>query len=633
MVIDDKQRVIGKIVSINSDRFSVELLSGLKNFTINGFDDIHQFAQINSYVIVPFQTYYIVAEVTSIREKEMGPVTVSQKEQELSKVLSAKYLEVLPIGTIKNKDFIFGVSVFPTLYSDVLYVKDDELDAIFEIKDSALNVDGHEPSANPPTRLQSLEIGTSAVFQNYKVRVDIDKFFGGHSAVLGNTGSGKSCTVASIVQTLFKKEDFSAIGASFIVFDVNGEYEQAFSGLKETNSDIDTKVFNIESGFYLPHYFLNIDEWALLLNASEKTQLPILRNALGFSTLFSGENAGFVNIKNHILASCILLTYESSDSPVSKYQKIQALLRKGSFEQGIDRGYSGQYGNFNSSSAEANFIENIGSHLCEEAFEIPNYKNLKFGFEELIEYLEIAILYEESHGNKQIRDYCSSLITRVKTLRERDEYEFIRGDNGCESIDAFIKKLLGLDENSKTSQITIINLNSADDEIVEVLSSVITRLIFDKLRTMSPRNQFPVNLILEEAHRYLSYDSTKSFTKASRIFDRVAKEGRKYGLFFLISSQRPSELSKTVLSQCNNFIVHRIQNPEDLSHIRQITPHISETTLKKLPSIPNQHALVFGGAVNLPTLVKINKATPLPNSDNNQVSSNWFVRKDKRFVY
>lgn len=166
---------------------------------------------------------------------------------------------------------------------------------------------------------------------------------------------------------------------------------------------------------------------------------------------------------------------------------------------------------------------------------------------------------------------------------------------------------------------------------MEIISAVITRLIFDALRKVEPRNQFPINLVLEEAHRYIAYDSKRTFLRANQIFDRVAKEGRKYGLFLLISSQRPSELSKTVLSQCNNFIVHRIQNPDDLSHIRQITPHISETTLKKLPSIPTQHALIFGSAVNIPTLFKVNEANPKPKSDNNEISKNWFVCKDKKF--
>ncbi len=153
-------------------------------------------------------------------------------------------------------------------------------------------------------------------------------------------------------------------------------------------------------------------------------------------------------------------------------------------------------------------------------------------------------------------------------------------------------------------------------------------MIYDATKALPVRNSYPINLILEEAHRYISGRSSSSFLKANHIFDSIAKEGRKFGLLLLISSQRPSELSKTVLSQCSNFIVHRIQNPEDLSHIRQITPHISETILRRMPSIPTQHALVFGHAVNLPATFKVNTADPLPKSDNNQISKNWFKPKN-----
>lgn len=255
-----------------------------------------------------------------------------------------------------------------------------------------------------------------------------------------------------------------------------------------------------------------------------------------------------------------------------------------------------------------------------------------FEFNLLGEALELAILYEEAHGNNQIRNYCASLITRFKSLQNREDFDFIK-ERITISANEYVKKLFGINGAKKKTQITIIDLNSAEDEIVEIISAVLTRLIFDTLRIASPRNQFPVNLVLEEAHRYIAYDSKRTFLRANQIFDRVAKEGRKYGLFFTISSQRPSELSKTVLSQCNNFIVHRIQNPDDLAHIRQITPHISETTLKKLPSIPTQHALIFGNAVNIPALFKVNDANPLPNSDNNEISKNWFIDKGTNITF
>lgn len=637
MIIDDKKRVIGKIVSINSDRFTVELLSGLKNFNVNGYDDVHYFAQINSYVIVPYQDYYIVSEVLSVREKDSSIISNSEKEQELNKAYSTKQLDVLPIGTIKkDKDgkqkFDFGASVYPTLYSDVLYIKDQELDTIFNVTNVEENVDENN------TKLNALEIGKSAIFEDYSIKINIDKFFGGHSAVLGNTGSGKSCTISSIIQTLFSKENFSAIGATFVFFDVNGEYKQAFEKLNEHNDDIEvyyTSLDDTDNPFNMPHYLFNIEEWELLLQASEKTQLPILRNALGLVTLFSIENGQestkYQSIKNHILASCILETYNSGESPVSKYQKIQALFNRGNFGTYTQiTGYSHQYGNFNSTSNEEVFLSTMNSCIVDEKFEIPYFKeDVKFYFEALGEALDMAILYEEAHGNRQIRNFCSSLITRFKTLQNREDFDFIKKKEVISSNE-YVKKLFGIDANKKKTQITIIDLNSAEDEIVEITSAVITRLIFDTLRKAEPRNTFPVSLVLEEAHRYIAYDTKRTFLRANQIFDRVAKEGRKYGLFFTISSQRPSELSKTVLSQCSNFIVHRIQNPDDLQHIRQITPHISETTLKKLPSIPTQHALIFGSSVNIPTLFKVNDANPLPNSDNNHISHNWFIAKDTK---
>jgi DNA helicase HerA-like ATPase len=133
-----------------------------------------------------------------------------------------------------------------------------------------------------------------------------------------------------------------------------------------------------------------------------------------------------------------------------------------------------------------------------------------------------------------------------------------------------------------------------------------------------------VHLLLEEAHRYIANTPSRYAIDASHIFERIAKEGRKYGLFLIAASQRPSELSKTVLSQCSNFVIHRIQNPDDLSQIRQMTPFISDAVLKRLPSLPKQHALIFGTSVNLPTTFRVRNAVPLPKSDDAKIRDLWF---------
>lgn len=647
MTKEDKQRVIGKVVAINSDRFSVELLSGLDNFNVSGFDDIHYFAQLNSYVIVPYQNYYIVAEVAGVREKDLNVPFSNPTDQILSKIQAGKFLEVLPIGTIKtNKDnefnFEFGVSVYPTLYSDVLYIKEQELDTIFKtnkIKEKSCqnNEDCKNGNCQCKERYISLPIGKSTIFPDYDVKIDIDKFFGSHSAVLGNTGSGKSCTIASMLQRLYKFDEYSATGSTFIFFDVNGEYRQAFEKIKEHNANIDLRNFIIDEiseadkgqveKFVLPHWFLNIDEWALLLKASEKSQLPILRNALGFTQNLTEE------VLHHIYACSIMYVYENWESPVAKRQRIVSLLQKACFTPIISfANFDAKFGNFPNATTEETFKNSVRSFIKEDIVIDPKYNSEKFNFSELGQAIENAILYEEYHGNKQIRDYCSSMVTRFKSIKERNDFKFLTNNTADEDVESFLCKYLGIDDtimsNQKKSQIIILDLNSANDETVEIISCVVSRLIFEKLRNARHRNKYPVNLVLEEAHRYISTDSGKVFGDANRIFERIAKEGRKYGMFLLVSSQRPSELSRTVLSQCSNFIVHRIQNPEDLSHIRQITPHISETILKRLPSIPTQHALIFGHAVNLPTTFKVNEANPKPKSDNNEISKNWFKEKN-----
>lgn len=683
MIRDDKQRVIGKLISINSDKFTVELLNQSINFTVTGFDDIYQYAQINGYVILPYQDFYIVAEIFGVREKDADIRWKGEKEQILSKSNSVKYIDIIPIGTIQNRKFKYGISVFPTLYTDVLYIKKEELDYIFDINDEVIS----DENDKEKTKLKLLDIGTSTIFPDYKVKIDINGFFGGHSSVLGNTGSGKSCTIASMLQTLFKKESFSAVGASFVFFDVNGEYLKAFSQID--NADIEVKYYSINCikskedfnfgdieiinnieylEFKLPHWFLNIDEWALLLQASEKTQLPILRKALGIASIISNEadNSGEYNRQlNYILATVIGQILRSDLGSPSKRDRIISILSKYKTEQIVLSKKFSWYdtdGNSHSSVQSSDgrlkvdcsiencllvhfggligteeliqYIEQIDENN-EFVFMPPNVKipdfieDSHFTIDILEDALDIAILHEEAYGNKQIRDYCSTLITRFKSLKERSDFNFLIANNDKLPKEDYTNEVLGLVKGkNKKTQISIIDLNAVDDEAVEVISSVISRLIFEKLKKFDPRNSFPVNLILEEAHRYISERKSTSYGEANKIFERIAKEGRKYGMFLIVSSQRPSELSKTVLSQCSNFIVHRIQNPDDLSHIRQMTPHISSNIMTRLPSIPRQHALVFGHSVQIPTLFKVNDAYPTPHSNDSDIVQHWFKAKE-----
>lgn len=389
--------------------------------------------------------------------------------------------------------------------------------------------------------------------------------------------------------------------------------------------------------FALPHWLLNLEEWELLLQASDRVQRPILRTALGLTSLFAAETADqLAALRDHILASCLLFLLMDSENATAANSRIGGLLNV--YELSAIPGHeitsklSVNYGSFESRGLK--WVEAELKKLLLSDAEIPSYKNHPFRFSDLTTALETAILYEESHGNRRVRDNCSTLLTRVKSLGMRDEFSFLRGTpsisgNNAVTTESFIDVILGIDRGSsgpaKQSQIYILDLSTVDDEVVEVVSSVVTRLLFDRLRRSDVRNSFPVNLILEEAHRYVPRQSVAASTlDATRIFERVAKEGRKYGLFLMLSSQRPSELSGTVLSQCSNYVVHRIQNPEDLQHIRRMTPFISESVLNRLASLPKQFALVFGTSVSIPTTFKVRTASPLPQSDDSNVSRYWY---------
>lgn len=656
---DARRRRLGAIVDVSAERFRVEMAETADGYTLVGFDGQHYVARIGSLVLVPLISAYVVAEVTGIQERPDSS-TVSSASKSLDDVIHAslRQLTLAPLGTLpfdETHGFSFGVSEFPPLYADVLHVENRDLDRILNVANQEVDI---ASASSPATKLNTLTVGTSVVFNDYDVKVRINEFFGAHSAILGNTGSGKSCTISSLLQEALGKTSLAPAGGStFVLFDTNGEYRRAVSELPEPIQRAYVRIEHNHASalhpakpyddreqlgsFTLPHWLLNLEEWELLLQASDRVQRPILRTALGLTSLFAARSMDqLAALRDHILASCLLFLLMDSENATAANSRINGLLNVYSLSkmQGheITSRLSVNFGSFEPKGLA--WVEAELKKLLVPDAEIPSYKNHPFQFSDLTTALETAILYEESHGNRRVRDNCSTLLTRVKSLGMRDEFSFLCGGSSVSGNDgvtteSFVDVVLGIDRGAsgavKQSQIYILDLSTVDDEVVEVVSSVITRLLFDRLRRSDVRNSFPVNLILEEAHRYVPRQSAAASTlAATRIFERVAKEGRKYGLFLMLSSQRPSELSGTVLSQCSNYVVHRIQNPEDLQHIRRMTPFISESVLNRLASLPKQFALVFGTSVSIPTTFKVRTASPLPQSDDSDVSRYWYQRPE-----
>ena len=267
---------------------------------------------------------------------------------------------------------------------------------------------------------------------------------------------------------------------------------------------------------------------------------------------------------------------------------------------------------------------------------------------------------ESAAAQDKLNEYVSTLKLRMQSfaddIRLASPLMLDKQENIANSLVQFLAYVLGdycdiykkdaeddnvynhyygdLEGDNFHSQITIIDMSLLPFQVLETITGLIGRIILEFLSRFekSKRGSMPVVIALEEAQNYIPEINKKDRESISRkVFERIAREGRKYGLSLLVSSQRPSELSKTVLSQCNSFIVHRIQNPDDQVYIRKLVSSANSEILNQLPTLPQQHVIVMGDCVRTPVVAKMNTASPKPNSNNPEFIQNWL--KEEKVDY
>lgn len=678
---------IGKIISVEYDKFRVRLFHTTRNSTVNIEGKVYYFGNIGSYLkTVNSSGEYIMCEVTSI----VDWVGSDNQVYSTFNLDSSREIIIKPIGTLKQDIFNMGIGIFPSLYSDVEIVTYTDLDTILSCPNEKAKEGIHSV----------IDIGKSKSLINYIISLDINRLFNIHTAVLGNSGSGKSNTIAHILHEVYRKKENIAKGAKTIIFDANGEYPTAFG------NDADLKVApvfykpNIKMNsdgyvpFKLPYYLMNLDEWLSFLMASERTQKPfwdrVLQESYKFYRIFntkdSGDAAKFANYikwKLRYMLFNIVTRIDSDTSKMTAAKGAIAMLRKicisdisknvdkkvlkdlDNFLSICDRLCFVNYGNNNDALSNALnlFTADEGTnpkYVClnvsrgtneaklsereedccfiqikeEDAIEVDQNK-LKpgefFDYRYLQTAVEIVLIEEESRGNVRIRDFVSTLMSRLDFFLYNNECDFMRIDKAeyKDSID-YLEKVLGITDGTKRDkQLITIDSSEVGTDVLELMTSVISRMIFDyrKTKISEKRQERPIHLILDEAHRYIHKDA--DYIMRENIFEKIAREGRKYSLYLIISSQRPSELSQTVLSQCGNYIVHRIQNEVDMKYIYSVLPYFSEDYITKIKQAVPGEALVFGNCVPMPIMIKVEEANPAPNSKNCDIRAEWFKDEQK----
>lgn len=526
------------------------------------------------------------------------------------------------IGEINGPRFIPGVLVKPSIGNVCFVATDEEVRLII--------------SGDQNNFMKRVLIGNMPLYNNTPAYVSTNTFFSNHFAIFGNTGSGKSCGVARLFQNIFFNNTQTPRNACIFIFDAYGEYESALS---VQNSQVFFKKYstnvrqNPQNLIKLPLWLLDIDDFALLLEVDDPTQLPIIEKALRLVTIFSGSDEETKIYKNDIIAKAILEVLYSGGAASQIHDQIFAILTSFNTEDLnletpiVQPGYTrslrqcliiDKEGKIGEMQLVTEFIKKfINPDL---KLELPD-GTIPFTLENLRDAFDFALISEGTLKSDKMYDKANVLKVRLDSLIKGEYAQYFKMDKYVDK-NTFIKELITA-SNGGRAQIININISYLDDRLAKTICKIYAKLLFDFTSKLQQRGSFPVHLILEEAHRYVQQDSDTKIL-GYNIFDRIAKEGRKYGVLLGLISQRPSEMSETVLSQCSNFLIFKMQHPRDVSFIRQMVPFITDEIVEKMKGLQPGTCVVFGSAFKLPTIVKMEMPNPQPMSQNVDVSRLWY---------
>lgn len=453
--------------------------------------------------------------------------------------LKKKYIiEANPLGMIINDKFQRGGDTIAIPPKKVEPAKKEEIEKIF---------------------MESISEDKKFVFsklsadKNINVPVDGDKFFNKHIAIVGSTGSGKSHTVAKIIQTAInsRKNTYQGLNNSHVViFDIHSEYKSAFPNANCI--DIDNLV--------LPYWLLNSDELQELFidtEANDHNQRNVFKESVvsNRKTYFKGNEED--KDKIHF------------DSPLF---------------------------------FEINDILKIAKDKNEEM--VPGRNGDKAG---------------------PLNGKLSNFVSRLENKINDKRLEFLLGEKSKKiTFEETLKQLISYDSNK--SNVTIIDLSGIPFEVLSITVSLISRILFEygyyykRLRcNLNPEekinNDVPILLIYEEAHKYAPNSDLSKYKSSKQSIERIAKEGRKYGISMLLASQRPSEISETIFSQCNNFIAMRLTNPTDQNYVKKLLPDTFGGLIEKMPTLRAGESLLIGDSVVVPSIVQIDECENKPSSN------------------
>ncbi|MGP1549292.1 MAG: ATP-binding protein [Prevotella fusca] len=649
---------IGTVEFISPDKIEVQLDIETPESVALNTGTPRNFPRINGYVMIPIDLGFVVGQVSWITIQR-SPYPKRRGFQDFGLIdlpFPLRKMELQPVGTLRSIEsgyrFKRGLESFPSVGDIVILPTDEQLRSIVESGDN-----------------RRVYIGNSPLVGNAKVMIDPDRLFGRHLAVLGNTGSGKSCSVAGLIRWSIESakqrlvEGKKTVNSRFIVLDPNGEYSKAFADKPNANIYTINVEGDAEKQLEVPLWFWNTDEWCGFTKASPKTHRTTIVHALKSvrsGNVFEGQT------KERDLANYVRTIIDTIEINKAAGNPWKGFPLSKNFHQSVEKWASGitsaqEYSEDLNKAIQA-FQDLVQTLINARSGQYPHYDYKREEIDNLI--VQLKEVYIKSGGREEeflptdedspipftgenfvrsieanaeilrTTDYIVTLMPRIKTLLTDVRVKKVI-DNDTLKLSDWLDKYIGT---NNQESLTIIDLSLLPSDVTSIITAVIARMIFETQQRYLKLNKqcLPTVLVMEEAHYFVKRynDDTENIgptIQCCKIFEKIAREGRKFGLGLVLSSQRPSELSPTVLSQCNSFLLHRISNDRDQELIHRLLPDNMRGILREMPSLPSQYAVLLGWASELPVLVKMRtlRSEQCPQSNDPDYWDVWVGSKER----
>lgn len=667
---------IGRVETVTAEELRIALFNETPQATALNTGTPTGFPRVNAYVLIPNETGAVVAVIKEISIVRARPVTGKQDEALVDLPFPARTVIAIPFGTLmregndKDSQPLYalerGVPVLPSVGDPVLLPSAIQLRSIVEAK----------------TDDRLVQIGTAPFAGNAHVWVHPDKLFGRHFAVLGNTGSGKSCSVAGIVRWSLESakaarqngQNGQPANARFIILDPNDEYAQAFN-----DGTLPARRFAVggQDGvrpLTVPGWLWTGQEWAAFTSAQPGVQRPILLRALrqlrnvGSSAMTARAQAirrynGYVRQVEQLYADLpqsvagfprnrdfgsllegLLGLSETDEATLEEFGADAADLKDAvvAIRDSIEQVRASRHWTSANSSGYNDFqpadLEAVLAQLRTITDAFPIAATHGEISEDAPVRFDVGALPDRIHDvamatGGQALNNVEPLINRIQVMLGDSGLRPVIDTEGADSLSAWLESLLGPVEGNQ-EPLVILDLSLVPSDVVHIAIAVISRLIFEALQRhiKATDTSLPTVLVLEEAHSFVRRDadvgaSAQASELCRQTFERIAREGRKFGLGLVLASQRPSELSPTVLAQCNSFLLHRIVNDVDQNLVRRLVPDALGGLLSELPTLPSQQAILLGWAVPTPVLIRVRdlERPQRPRSDDPKFWGTWLL--------